>query len=292
MGFEPIIIYKMVLKRQSKKANKNERGQALIFVIATMTIALAVGVGVSLRNLASISRTSRTDTAARAQAAAEGGAENVLSRSEEEIAQMVGSPAEEIVFAPTTNDNITAVASVTVENYNVPSGSGYLPLEIKRDQVSEVKLSGGAITICWSSLNESAESDIYYIAYNSDGDTTRQGVEANDRTGFPSSYSSGGTFTGADSGNSDFENCHDATLPSSADGLRIRSINADSKVGIYPTSGSLPNQGYLITSIGKLQNVPVGQEAEVKVTVIRSLPFMPGIFDFGIYSGSSGSALE
>ena len=47
----------------NKTINNNEKGQALIFVVATMTVALAVGVGVSLRNLSSISRTSRTDTA-------------------------------------------------------------------------------------------------------------------------------------------------------------------------------------------------------------------------------------
>ncbi|OGC47609.1 hypothetical protein A2886_02370 [candidate division WWE3 bacterium RIFCSPHIGHO2_01_FULL_42_13] len=277
----------------NKKTRKNENGQALIFVIATMTVALAVGIGVSLRNLASISRTSRTDTAARAQAAAEGGAENVLSRSEEDIAEMVGDPAEDIVFSPVVNDNITAVASVTVENWNIAaSGLTYFPLEIKRDQVSEVKLNGGGIKICWSSQSDSAESDIYYIAYNDTGATTRNGVEANSRSGFPDNYSSGGTFVDASGGNANFDNCYTPTLPSSADGIRIRSINADSRFGIYVTSGSLPDQGYKITSIGRLQNVPAGQEAEVKVTVIRSLPFMPGIFDFSIYSGSGGAVLD
>lgn len=270
----------------------NEKGQALIFVIATMTVALAVGVGISLRTLSSISRTSQTDTSARAQAAAEGGAENVLSRTEAEISAMVGRPAEDIVFTPTANDNITAVASVTVENWNIPVGTNFLPLEIKKDQVSEVKLNGGGVTICWSSQSESAESDIYYVAYNSSGTMTRRGVEANSRTGFPSNYSSGGTFSGASSGNSDFDNCTAASLPSSAAGIRIRSINADSSVGIYPTSGSLPNQGYKIISVGHLQNDSNQEQAQVQVTVIRSAVFMPGIFDFGIYSGSSGAALE
>lgn len=271
---------------------KNEKGQALIFVVATMTVALAVGVGVALRNLSSISRTSRSDTAVRAQAAAEGGAENVLARPESELAAMAGSPAEEIEFSPTTTDNIIAVASVTVENYNIPSGSSYLLLQIKRDQVSEVKLDGGGVKICWSSQNPDASSDIYYTAYNEDGDMTREGVEANSRTGFPSNYSSGGTFDNADGGNSDFDNCHDASLPDNADGLRIRVINADTRVGIYPTSGSLPDQGYLITSVGRLQNAPEGEDVEVVVRVIRSAPYMPGVFDFGIFSGSSGDALD
>ena len=271
---------------------KNERGQALIFVIATMTVALAVGIGVSLRNLASISRTSRSDTASRAQAAAEGGAENVLARAESDLSDMAGQPAEQIEFSPTTGDNIVAVASVTVENYNIPSGANYLPVEIKRDQVSEVKLDGGAVQICWSAQDPNSSSDIYYSAYNDSGDIVRKGVEADSRTGFPSNYSSGGTFDGADGGNSDFDNCHDASLPSDALGIRIRVINADTRLGIYPSSGSLPDQGYLVTSIGRLLSAPEGDDAEVVVKVIRSAPYMPGFFDFGVFSGSSGDALD
>ena len=271
---------------------RNEKGQALIFVVATMTVALAVGVGVSLRNLASISRTSRSDTASRAQAAAEGGAENVLARSEADLASMVGQPAEIIDFSPITGDNIVAVASVTLENYNIPAGMNYLSMEIKRDQVSEIKLDGGAVQVCWSAQDLTSNSDIYYSAYNDSEDIVRKGVEANSRTGFPSNYSSGGTFEGADGGNSDFDNCHDVSLPSDAKGLRIRVINADTRLGIYPTSGSLPDQGYLLTSVGRLQNAPEGDDAEVVVKVIRSAPYMPGFFDFGVYSGSDGEALD
>jgi len=233
---------------------RNESGQALIFVVATMTVALAVGVGVSLRNLSSISRTSRSDTAARAQAAAEGGAENILARDESELSSLADSGTlETIQFNPTTNDNITAVAEVTVEHYNIPDELSYLPLTIQRDQTSEVKLDGGSVTVCWLSLDEEAGSDLYFVAYNDDGDIEREGFAYSDRSGFPSGYSS--NFENSSSGRDSFANCATPSLPGSADGLRIRSINADSNVGIYPNSGSLPNQGYSITSVGKLSNV-------------------------------------
>jgi len=205
---------------------------------------------------------------------------------------MVGAPAEDIVFAPTGGDNVTAVASVSVENYNIPAGLGYLPLDIKQDQVSEVKLDGGAVTVCWSSQVDGTSSDIYYSAYNNSGDIVRNGVEASSRDGFPSNYSSGGTFEGASGGNADFANCHDVSLPSSAVGLRIRVINADTRLGVYPSSGSLPDQGYLISSLGKLEAVEEGEDAEALVTVVRSAPYMPGIFDFGVYSGSSADVLD
>lgn len=279
------------MKMTHKRIQTNESGQALIFVIATMTVALAVGVGVSLRNLSSISRTSRSDTAARAQAAAEGGAENILSKSESELETLASSGATTTIqFTPTTNDNITAVAEVTVENYNIPDGQAFLPITIQKDQMTEVKLNGGAMTVCWSSLDEEAGSDLYFVSYNESGTVNRDGALYSDRSGFPSGYNS--NFSNASGGRDSFENCHAVSLPSSAAGMRIRSINADSTVGVYPTSGSLPDQGYKITSIGKLSNVAQGEDAEAVVTVIRSLPYMPGVFDFGIFSGSTGEALD
>lgn len=276
------------------KFNKNQSGQALIFVVATMTVAMAVGVGVSLRNLSSISRTSRTDTASRAQAAAEGGAENMLSRPESELKAFAdSSPAngidEVIEFTPTTGDNVTAVAEITVDHYNIDSSVGYLPLEIEEGQVSEVKLDGNGVEVCWSSTATDTDTDLYFVAYNDDGDLEKQGVESSQHRGFPSGYDT--NFESSKSGKDGFDDCYDVSVPSNATALRIRSINETSRVGVYSGSG-LPNQGYEITSVGKLSNVEQGEEAEAVVRVIRSLPYMPGIFDFGVFSGSTGDALD
>jgi hypothetical protein len=270
---------------------KNESGQALIFVIATMTVALAVGVGISLRNLSSISRTSRSDTAARAQAAAEGGAENILAKTEEELINLADTgEVTTITYTPTANDNITAVAEVTVEHYTLPAGQAYLPLTIQEGRVSEVRLDGGGVTVCWSSLDPEVGSDIYLSVYNNDGDVSRAGVEASNRDGFPAQYTS--NFLSSGPGQDNFSDCHDVTQPAGASVLRIRSLNSDSSVGVYPDTGDLPSQGYLITSVGKLQNVAQGEDAEAVVTVIRSHSYMPGVFDFGVFSGSPGAAFE
>ena len=184
------------------KRNRSESGQALIFVIATMTVALAVGVGAALRNLSSISRTSRSDTAARAQAAAEGGAENILSRSEDELKSLADSASTQtITFTPTTNDNVTAVAEVKVEHYNIPAGQSFLPMKIQRNQVSEVKVSG-SVTVCWSSLDEAAGSDLYFVSYNNDGSLEREGALSSNRNGFPANYDS--NFSNSSSGRDSF----------------------------------------------------------------------------------------
>jgi hypothetical protein len=277
-----------------KTAFDNESGQALVFVIATMTIALAVGVGVSLRNLASISRTTRTDTSTRAQAAAEGGAENILSRSESALQAMAvpnateGHVDETIEFTPTTNDNVTAVALVNVDYFNIPSGQSFLPLEIRKGQLSEVKLSG-TVQVCWKSAESGKGADLFFTSYSATGATQKIGYFDTDRSGFPTDY--GSTFDSSGAGRDGFNNCVTPTLVSNAIGLRVRAINATVNVGVYPSSGTLPNQGYKITSTGKLRNAPVGTDAEAVVTVIRSFPFMPGMFDFSVYSGSTSSSL-
>src|SRR3972149_3390838 len=187
------------------KNTRSESGQALIFVIATMTVALAVGVGAALRNLSSISRTSRSDTAARAQAAAEGGAENILSRSEDELKSLADSASTQtITFTPTTNDNVTAVAEVKVEHYNIPTGQSFLPMKIQKNQASEVKVSGG-VTVCWSSLDEDAGSDLYFVSYNNDGSLEREGSLSSNRDGFPANYTS--NFSNSSSGRDSFSVC-------------------------------------------------------------------------------------
>lgn len=276
-----------------KLLHNSESGQALVFVIATMTIALAVGVGVSLRNLSSISRTSRTDTSTRAQAAAEGGAENILSRSDPDIQTLADSHGtdgidETIEFTPTTNDNITAVAAVKVEYFNIPSGQNYLPLEVNKGQLTEVRLSGG-VDVCWKSVESGKGADLFFTSYNAAGGMRKVGYSDTDRTGFPTDYSS--TFDSAGGGRDGFNNCVTPALVSNAIGLRIRAINAATSIGVYPSSGTLPNQGYKITSTGRLRNAPAGTDAEAVVTVIRSFPFMPGMFDFSVYSGSTSSSL-
>ncbi len=275
------------------KNYKNQSGQALIFVVATMTVAMAVGVGVSLRNLSSISRTSRTDTSSRAQAAAEGGAENMLSRPESELKAFAdsspqGGVDETIQFTPTTGDNVTAEAEITVEHYNVDATVGYIPLEIDEGQVSEVKLNGNGVTVCWSSTSNDVDTDLYFISYNDSGDMNKVGVESSQHRGFPSGYDT--NFENSKSGKDGFDDCYDVSVPSDAIALRIRSINETSRIGVY--GDNLPNQGYEITSVGKLSNVEQGEEAEAVVRVVRSLPYMPGVFDFGVFSGSTGDSLD
>ena len=82
--------------KNTKTKYNNEKGQTLLFVIVAVTIAMAVGVAVSTRTIQSLKRVARTDTSARVIAAAEGGIENLLSRTYSQLDKVADKPADQI----------------------------------------------------------------------------------------------------------------------------------------------------------------------------------------------------
>ncbi len=93
------------MNMEKTKMNKNQKGQTLLFVIVAVTIAMAVGVAVSTRTIQSLKRVARTDTSARVIAAAEGGIENILSRTYSQLDEVANKPAGEI--------NCEAIGAIT-----------------------------------------------------------------------------------------------------------------------------------------------------------------------------------
>jgi len=66
--------------------------------------------------------------------------------------------------------------------------------------------------------------------------------------------------------------------------LRLRTVGGDALVGVQ-TEGDMVLQGYRITSVGQLRDNTDDQPAKT-IVVDKSLPYMPAIFDFGLYSGT------
>ena len=176
---------------------KNQKGQTLLFVVVAMTIALSIGINASVRTLTSLSRTSRTDTASRALAAAEGGIERYLVLSSKELRKTVddpthcsegsyvndggynNGPACKIRFED-ASDNLISLALVTVEEYTPID----YPFSLESGQIKEVNLfdedgighySSDRIRICWDST--SGGSDITYVSYSDSGIQEKGGLE-------------------------------------------------------------------------------------------------------------------
>ena len=270
------------------KIIKDNKGQVLVFVVVTMAIALAVGVSVSLRTLSSISRTSTSDTSSRVLAAAEGGAERYLSKTLSELDARVGQPDDVITFTGATNDNISTKASVSVTKYPADP-LGKFTFIVKQGKVVQINLSGygsSSIDLCWSSVLSAKDSDLYYSVYSGTAILKKFGLKSISRNGFPSGYSnnfeSAGNNSKCGQAASNFKNI---SWSGTAKYLRIYSINNDSTVELFP-SGNLPTQGYKITSVGELNDIVSNQKVTKTVTVLRRLPYLPAMFDFGIYSDS------
>ena len=278
----------------------NQKGQALLIVIVALTIALVIGINASVRTITSLSRTSRTDTASRALAAAEGGIERFLVLSGTELEDAAGSIPDCpngpgitsgtlngelgcIVSFASATDNIDSEAFVTVEAYD----SNVYAFPLEAGKVKEINLqgyTGTQVKLCWSS-DSATGSDLSFIVYTNTG-LTHNALVRGDGANTVSNpfYDSNGTIADNDS-EAGYINCRRITLSGAPFGLRVRSVAGNSSVGVFalPAGNSLPLQGYKIVSIGKLTQVG-NKIATRKISVIRTLPYLPGPFDFSYYS--------
>jgi len=264
---------KQTNKDNMQKLNTNQQGQALLFVVVAMTIALSIGINASVRTITSLSRTTRTDTATRALAAAEGGIERFIALPTQDLEKAVkvteGDLSEScpvgdrrelhmdqggmpnynnycMVSFAASGDILTSQAFVIVERYTPL----YYPFSLEAGQVKEVNLydftdstfytesiADHEIEICWTP--QSGYADIMYMAYNSSGVQVRGGLTSNVDIP-PVGYHQEG-FTTADSGGHDgYTYClEDIDLTDTVYGLRIRAIGGDADVGIFPEGDDL-----------------------------------------------------
>jgi hypothetical protein len=265
------------------------KGQALLLVIAAMTVALALGINVSMRTLQSISRTSRTDTSERILAAAEGGIERTLKLSAGVLSgginnasdcALMGTGASIIsgdcvVSFQTAGDPIIARATVVVSDftYNFPASNTY-KFKVEQDSVTEVNVdSASSLEICWSPVTK---SDLYYIIYGDSGILSKKGLRAG---GSDTPAYTPHNFTTANSGGIKRYCSGSLSLPAGSKGLRIKSIGGDSTVEVI--SATLPLQGHKIVSTGSLTTDATTKKV---ISVYKSLPFLPSMFDFGIFT--------
>ncbi|KKS16910.1 MAG: hypothetical protein UU77_C0010G0031 [candidate division WWE3 bacterium GW2011_GWC1_41_7] len=288
-------------------------GQALLFVIVAMTVALAVGVNVSLRTLSSVSRTAQSDTSERVLAAAEGGAESFIKLSVGQLEAisdafdtdtvadyLCDDAGDDVSYDPIRKeclinytglglDNVDAKAYVRVDEYPVVTGvnRGY-EFRLEQDTLTEVAVVSSTVQFCFSL--EGAAGDIIYMFYGSNQLKGRGGFT----TGFVQTqpnqidYSVSG-FTFVNSANSPsargYTYCRNINVPAAAKALRLRAVGGDIKVGVF--NPSLPVQGYQVTSTGELVQDGVVQISR-QVRVFKSYSYLPGIFDFGIFSNQAG----
>lgn len=276
----------------------NQKGQTLLFVIVAMTIALSIAINVSVRTITSLSRSTRTDTASRALAAAEGGIERYLGLSgpQYEEASSGGCPVGTLADGGGCNIEFTGVdisslATVFVERY-FPT---FYSSTITNGEIKEINLfdatsgfyASDTVKICFNSLN--GGSALTYVSY-SETALTSQGIIVGDNPP-GGTFDSNNAILAVDAVETGFDNCAFVNLGSNQNyGLRIKSVGSDSLVGVFGKDISnntfdLPLQGYEITSRGTLVEES-GVTATKEIKIIRSLPYLPAHFDYALYTSS------
>jgi len=296
---------------------KNEKGQALMFIIVALTVAMAIGMSVSTRTISSVRRSTSTDTSSRVYSAAEGGIEWFLRQPQTVLNNLsdgnnnggsecptgtADNPDDNsscvINYTAVSGDNISsrAVVNVSPFTYNNPAGSqNHYWFYINSGEVKEVRLDGsyvGNVRICWTSQDTAITPDLYYTYYNDARGMLYKGVLRN-RAG--TNAANEGTIPSnlvINAVNSpyptlDFTECALVSIPNNnVLGLRIKAMFAPAKVGVFEAGDTLPTQGFMISSRGELANQETIRTIK-QLRVFRSFQYLPSIFDYAIYSDTN-----
>jgi len=284
-----------------ERRKKSMQGQVVIVVILIMLVISLIMLAVASRSVTDLTISRTSDDSARAFSAAEAGIESAVA----EITKRTSDNTLGSVGLPTaTNEQLPssgATYSYTAEE--VSGAKAYLsPTQLTADiQSFQVYLANksdlspvytaGSICLLWGNEQAADNPTIEASAIYKNG--TTWSVVRKQYNGDDGTCASRKTVLKADNNlgvDRKFKFAHLFDYGgSNAILLRLRLINSPATshyVGVYPQSGSLPVQGYKISSTGK------SGTSTRKVEVFQAYPALAGIFDFALYNGSGNQILK
>lgn len=285
---------------------KNQKGQAVLIVLLSLSVVLVVVMFVVSRSITDISLSSKEENSMRAFSAAEAGIERLLV-----------STTGTILNNQTIGD---AKFSASVTNFAAGSTSVVYPISLKSGEFAtfwftrpaETSFTGRYIKLCWgdegtlnnNSKTPAVEFTVYYTTVANDLTTLKVAKATFD----PSSRISSNNFTSATSElctvggeNFQFHTTNNIDLSNGVNGLGIAAwatpgvlqyatvkiLYNDTvahKIGIDISMNSgkiLPSQGVKIESAGSFES------ANRSIDVYQLYPIAPVIFENAIFSPSS-----
>lgn len=246
-------------------------GQTLVVIVLVMAVSLAVGLAVSTRSLKTLKETSYTAQSLAAYHAAEAGVEVALKRI-----------ANGECPLPTPDCSSSGTLAGASYSYTVSAGGveGNYSLTLEKDKTREIKLAeytGSSLRVCWDrDADPDPEAALeMFLVY---GEPESYSLKKYAVDGLPDRRSDN-SFSLPSSGEDNYTYCYDITGLSSPQILRMRPLyNGTSAVVKPATAYNLPPQSYAIESTGR------AGETVRKVRVTKSLPALPEIFDFAIFT--------
>lgn len=283
----------------------NPKGQTLVIILLGTSVALTVALAVSVRTISTLKQTTTSAQAQEALAAAEAGAEVGLGRLKDGSCTGV-EPACTVAEGSSPTDPGYLSGSKSYYWFTITAtGSSSDPylMDLAKDVTQEVKLDNGlngkTAKVCWwdQSLDGAETANAVEVIYLDGSGNMKKfayngGVAPSPTNGFGSASSHNVEITFPSNNKKiTFKNCQD--VPSSAMSgpkiLRIKAFYANFSSVVVPNGGgTLPAQGYQIMSYGKTADGSVRKA----VRVTKSLPSLPAIFDYGLYSGSTSQPLS
>lgn len=274
------------------------KGQTLVIILLGTSVALTVALAVSVRTISSLRQTTTTARAQAALAAAEAGAEVGLDCLKNGGNETTCNQASPLAITETATNYTYATTKAG------GSSDAYL-LDLAKDVTQEVKLGGyntGSVKVYWYNpgLDGVAEPDnaLEIIYVNAAGATATMSKFA--FNGKASLSGNGFTTTSNNSGYqvavegravpfNHYETINFGGTPGANSILRIKAFYNNISAAVEPQGGaSLPAQGFVINAVGKTADGSVTKQ----IRVTKSLPALPAIFDFGLYSGSATQPLS
>lgn len=265
--------------------NKNERGQAVLIVLLSLSVVLVVVMFILSRSITDISLSSKEEDSMRAFSAAEAGIERVLVTGSATGSMNIG----DATFDASVSDFASATSSVV---YPISLKSGEIATFWFTRPGDPTVFSGNQMKLCWADDNATdnpvIELTVYYKTSLGVYEVLRnmfdpQGVARTQNSVTPSANCTVGSDTFEYYSNIDF-----TTLGLSAgDSLQfatakiLYNTTTAHKIGIDVTGhGLLPSQGAKILSDGQFG------DANRRVEVYQLYPVAPPIFANAIYSAS------
>lgn len=276
--------------RQFKSINHSpltihRSGQALIILLLVMVVALTVGLSIASRSLTDVKISTQTEESQKAFSAAEAGVEEILRQ---DLATLAGGGG--------VSSNIGTDAAYSVQITAQGGAQSYVPNRVvSQDDIAQINLTDGGldgkqISVYWAKTSDPSESadpncasmEISFV-YNSGGLQLSKfgfdpGTCGRRTSGFSTATESSFTI-GSDS----YKERAQVVVPTGAQIMRLRPLYNKASLAVEAPAGfTFPTQSYLVASTG------TSGEATRKIEVTRSLEAMPPIFDYVLYSGSSG----
>lgn len=254
-------------------------------LLLVMVVALTVGLSIASRSLTDVRISTQTEESQKAFGAAEAGVEEVLRQ---DLATLAGSGG----ISSSVGTDAAYSVLVTAQG----GAQSYAPSRVvSQDDIAQINLSGGGldgdqISVYWAKTSDAGESanpncaslEITFVYLSGSYQQSKSGFDpgtcGTTTSGF--SLATEGSFV---IGSETYKERAQIVVPAGAVLMRLRPLYNRTSLAVDAPAGNVfPTQSYVVESTG------TSGEATRRIEVTRSLESLPPIFDYVLYSGSSG----